>query len=261
MRGYPPPIEELRKPPETVGIEFEERLIVWHYFQPRDDPDFGYEEFGPSATVVYAADSEEERLAAADSLQRFLSALAFHFEQPVDTVGLFSGSSTTDPYGPAIVRHRKQFMWWSLHDPPAKLEVRPERSLRVGLAYFREGVNATSPFYSFLAFWNCLDAVFDVVTDPGRRDQFIRTVTPRFEDEWEGDSLPADMAKHLERESRHALAHVIREPGRRRVNPDEAQDRVRLTYESRLLRRVARAAIEEEFPDAVSATLIPKAPG
>jgi hypothetical protein len=44
------PIDLLKAPRETVDVEFQGRLFVWHAFEPRDDPDFGYE-FGPSVTV------------------------------------------------------------------------------------------------------------------------------------------------------------------------------------------------------------------
>src|SRR5207244_1363689 len=73
--GLAPPLEELRKPPETTGIEFEGRLFVWHYLEPRDDPDLGYQEFGPSVTVIHEEVDEKSWIEPANALQRFLSAV------------------------------------------------------------------------------------------------------------------------------------------------------------------------------------------
>lgn len=249
--GWSQPIDVLKAPPETVGIEFEGRLFVWHAFEPRDDPDFGYEEFGPSVTVVTHEDDDER--AAANDLQRFLSALAFWLDQPAEAVS-FGGSGETDPYHPAIARARRTHAGLLAAKPPDAIVLRPETNLRLAVGYYREGMNAGSPFYRFLAFWNCLDAAFNVETDSTPRDDFIRREAPRLAWRWDNSRhpFPADPASDLERDSRHAVAHVLRPPGRRTIDPDLAEDRVRLDLEANLLKWLVRRAIEQEFPNPVS---------
>jgi Methylamine utilization protein MauJ len=60
----------------------------------------------------------------------------------------------------------------SLHTAPAVVAVGDDPHLRLALGLYREGLNAGSPFYRFLAFWNALDPVF-----PGtkkQRNDFLR---------------------------------------------------------------------------------------
>jgi len=244
-------IENLKAPPETVGIEFEGRLFVWHAFEPRKDPVTGrMEEDGPSVSVV-VKDEDDER-EAADSLQHFLSALAYYYNQPAEAVS-YGGDGETDPYHPAILRARRTHSGWMMK-PYEAMALRPESLLRLAIAYYREGLGAGSPFYRFLAFWNCLDAVFDVESDSSERDAFLSEAAPRFKAQWdERYPFPANPARTFAQDSRHAIAHVLRKPGRRTIDPDSAEDRVRLDREANLLRWLARDAIEQKYPHPVSA--------
>jgi len=241
--------ECLKQPPETVGIKFEGRLFVWHVFEPRDDPIFGHEEDGPSVTTVLEDESDES--AVATDLQRFLSALAFHHDQPAEAVS-YGGSGETDPYHPAIWRERRTHAVWTISEPYSEISLRPEKNVRLAIAYFREGLNADSPFYRFLAFWNSLDVVFDAESDSPARDSFLNSAAPRFAAAWNDHYLfPKNLAKALRDDSRHAIAHVLRRRGKTTIDPDEAYDRMRLDMESTLLHTLAGAAIREKYPYAV----------
>src|SRR2546425_6486243 len=98
-RSLPEPHELLVVPPETVGIEFEERLFVWHAFPPSEGPYLGKEDFGPSVTVVVV--NHDDAGLASDDLERFVSALAFWLHQPAEGVS-YGASGETDPFHPAI---------------------------------------------------------------------------------------------------------------------------------------------------------------
>jgi hypothetical protein len=139
-------------------------------------------------------------------------------------------------------------------EPPEAIALRPEANLRLAVGYYREGLNAGSPFYRFLAFWNCLDATFSVETDSTPRDDFIRREAPRLAWRWDNARypFPANPAADLARDSRHAVAHVLRPAGRRTIDPDLADDRARLDLEASLLKWLARSAIEQEYPHPVS---------
>jgi hypothetical protein len=240
----------LTPPAETAGVECDGRLFVWHVVPPDDDPVFGGEAFGPTVTVV-AADAEVAM--AADDLQRFLSALAFWLDAPVEAVS-YGASGECDPFHRAVLRTRQAAVVSVVVEPPDGIVVCADPNARLALACYREALNAGSPFYRFLAFWNCLDAAFNVDRDARARNSFIDANAPRFEQRaWDVRyPFPQDPAKDLEQESRHAIAHVLRQPGHRMLHPDSAADREQLHAESRLLQWLARGAIDYMFPAAVN---------
>src|SRR5256885_975997 len=84
--------------PETVIIRFRGRDFVWHAIPPDDDG----ERYAPGLTVV-AADEHEYNDILPEEFQRFLSAVAFHFDLAAD-VALFGGSGTSDPLAPPVPR-------------------------------------------------------------------------------------------------------------------------------------------------------------
>jgi hypothetical protein len=175
--------------------------------------------------------------------------------QPAEAVSSHTGSGVTDPFHPAIHRAPRTHVGWMLTEPPDAIVVRPETNVRVALAYFREGLNAGSPFYRFLAFWNSIDATFGVTRDATRRDAFIRSFAPRVRSRWDGRRFPfpSDLAVALRDDSRHAIAHVLRDPGGQQVDPDSGTDRDRLTTEADALKWIAEEALRSEYPDPVNA--------
>jgi hypothetical protein len=251
-RKKPDGIRSLFRPPETVGIKFEERLFVWHAFEPQEDPlTERLEEFGPSVTVVIESDDDGRE--AANSLQRFLSALAFYYNQPAEATA-YGGDGETDPYRPAVLRASRTLSISVMTDPYEAMGLRSEPLLRLAVAHYREGLNAGSPFYRFLAFWNCLEAVFEGDRNAGLRDSFLNSEAPRFAAQWDPRyPFPQHPAEVFREDSRHAIAHVVRGKGKRTIDPDLAEDRVRLDREATLLRWLAHAAIEQKYPQPVSA--------
>jgi hypothetical protein len=85
-------------PPAAAGIDFEGREFVWH--PPQDyTHELGDRHYGPMVAAVVTGDADYR--AAADSLQRLLSAIAFHYGQPVDDGGVgLGGDGDPDAYSP-----------------------------------------------------------------------------------------------------------------------------------------------------------------
>ena len=192
--------------------------------------------------VSVVVTSDDDRHEAARSLQRFLSAVAFAFDQPVEDVsyGARTGSGETDPYHWAGHRAHQAFRTLSKHTAPASIEVESDPQLGVALAYYRESVNAASPFYRFLALWNVLSAVFDIerealagkgtpTSEAARRDAFIRREAPKYA--WRSRRaapVTGDLARYFREDARNAIAHVRRSAARE-IDPDDPDERVRLS--------------------------------
>jgi hypothetical protein len=230
--------------PESVRIEFNGREFGW--LVPASHP--GEPESGPTVTTLVDRDVEDAWLEASEATQRFISALAFHFDTRMETPPTSGGSGEIDllhPWGAVDVRDTYGI---ELHVAPRSVVVADDSRLRLALALYREGLNAGSPFYRFLAFWNALDAAFD--GDESARDEFLGTGS-----RWHPHYLTEGVATHLRMNSRHAIAHVIREAGRTVVDPDIPADRERLDLEGRQwLRDLARNAIESTWPPPVRTT-------
>lgn len=158
-------------------------------------------------------------------LQRLLSALAFYYNTRIESRSTRTGSGETallhlygtvepnDVYGGHFVT------------APARVRLDPDRTLRVALGLYREGLAAGSPFYRFLAFWNVLDARFE--GSKSAVDDFLRATATR------RNALPnasgVDVAEYLRDDSRNAIAHIVRHsPDARSIDPDMPSDRERL---------------------------------
>jgi len=239
--------DQYSDPPETVGIEFDGRLFVWHAFTVgTHDPIFGDRELGPSVTSVLGDDAYAE---VAAELERFLTALAYYYEQPAEAVA-YGSHFTPEPFETPIARAPRTPGLTMIESPKAVSLRRDSVRLLKALAWYREGQNAGSPFYRFLAFWNCLDAVFE---EEAERDRFVESIFPTLASAWGDFPLPASPAKDFREASRNAIAHVIRPSGRPVIDPDADIDRQRLQSESRFLNKLVRAAIEQEFDRPVTA--------
>jgi hypothetical protein len=236
--------ERFLEKPETVGIKFDGRLFVWHAFPDlQPDPFFGDRELGPSVTTLLTDDDDYADVAT--ELERFLSALAYHYDQPAE-VTAYGSSGERDPFHPSITRAPRTHAGWMMAESyeVIRLQRNPPAVLQA-IAYFREGLNAGSPFYRFMAYWNCIDATFD--GDIERRSEFLRRTVPLFRGRWDDRfDFPKDPVKYFWEESRNAVAHAVRH-SRRSIDPDADHDRRRLDDESRFLNLIARRAIEREF--------------
>jgi hypothetical protein len=257
--GFAPPAQQLTEA-KTVGIEFRNRLFVWHEIAPSPaQPPFPEFVYGPTVTVVY--DDEGERDAAANDLGRFLSALVFHTELVIDSVSPFflGGSGETDPYWPPTARELRTFAGTAIQRAPQRIEVEDADRVRLALAVYREGVSA-NPYLGFFAFWSVLDAVFEgndrkvneyvnreAAQSAGGIEEYVRRLIP-------GWTPPAGqtMADYLREHGRNAIAHVVRDRGHMpHIDPDDSATRLRLAAEGYWLRAVGRKAILERWPKPV----------
>lgn len=242
----------MSEPSETVVIECDGRAFGWLAFATAEDSDY---EPGPTVTVLHD-DDPVARIGVAFELQQFLSALAFEYQVPIETVSYGSpGSGEPTLTHPAGHQAPNAYAGKMVYPAPARIETTDDDRLRLALALFREGLSTTSPFLSFLAYWNVVEAAFD--GKESVRNEFLRSLGPgvlaRYSVERE---LPdGDAAKYLIRSARNPLAHVIRErPEMKHLNPDNPTDRVQLQNDARWMLDLARIAIESIWPDPVRGT-------
>jgi hypothetical protein len=255
------PVDALTAPPDAVAIGFEGRDFVWH--PPMDlEDDSELTQYGPMVSVALA--DEGESGPAAESLQRFLSAAAFKYDEPVEDVhhGGPPGRAKADPFNLHATRAQRAYFLIKQADAPASLRVTDDPALWLTLALYREGKNAGSPFYKCLAFSNALDATHDVeretvsraqTLEAARRDDFIDALAPIVAGWFSLPTPGRGWPHYLRHEVRNALAHVHRRRGRTQVNPDTPADRVRLRADADMLEALARIAVDHRWPAAVTA--------
>jgi methylamine utilization protein MauJ len=252
------PLIPLKARATAAVIEFEGREFVWHPPKETDATELGVIRYGPMLAVLQPTDEDGPAVAA--SAQRLLSAIAFHFDQPVLDV-TYGGIGGDDVLNPSGARDDRRYGTTFLSEAPAAIAVDADDTLGVALAYYREGLNSDSPFYECLAFRNVLNAVFDVREDvraqqvtpeAAARDGYIDASATRLD--WSGrQPPPTSWSSYLREDVRNALAHVNRQ-GRREINPDDAMERRRLRDDARLSQRLAKGAIEHRWPRGVRVT-------
>ena len=250
--------ESLTADLEAVAIVFEGHEFIWHP-PMRREIDGEIEDFGPMVSVLVAG--VEDSPVVMEALQRFFSAIAFRFGEPVEDV-IHGGVGGDDPWNPHGARTQRYFAATHVLDAPCGITVVPDEALWLALALYREGVNATSSIYRCLCFKNVLDAVFNVeretvrpgvVTDEAKaRDEFINSRAGLFA-EWHKVAPPAsDWGTYFRDEIRNAAAHVVRAEGKRVLNPDRPRERVLLQHDASVLLNLASEAIGERWPANVS---------
>jgi hypothetical protein len=169
-----------------------------------------------------------------------LSALAFHFQTRLDAEPLAGGSGESDLLHPYGAQAPADTVGAYLAPAPREIVVEDDAQLRLALAVNREALNASSPFYAFLAYWNVLEVVFDA--DGAKRNNFLRQEVANT---YQRPTFVAgqDIATYLRDESRHAIAHVIRtSPTDTAIDPDLPLDRGRLEKDRSLMREFAHKA-------------------
>lgn len=234
-------------PPETVAVTFDGRLFVWHSFAEQPDRGaLGRPDDGPSVTCAL---DDDPYATVATELERFLSALSYHHQQPAEVIH-YGSSFASDPFAIPFTRAPRT-AGRVMVEPPRVMSLRRDsEALLKAMAWHREGQNAGSPFYRFFAYWNSLEAALG---DVDRRASFVEEKTRELLPAW-GDSypLPESPAEAFRDASRNAIAHVLRDPHKPLIDPDADADRQRLETESRFLNWLVRAAIEQEFGEPVS---------
>jgi hypothetical protein len=213
--------------------------------------------------VSVVVQTDEDSAAVAAALQRFFSALAFRFGQPVEDV-IHGGMGGDDPWNPHGARTLRYFAATHVLDAPLEIAVEQDEVLWLALALYREGINASSPIYRCLCFKNVLDAVYDVrretvgkgVASPEAqaRDEFINSRAGLFA-EWHHLAPPkSDWGNYFRDEIRNAAAHVVRAEGKRVLNPDLTRERALLNNDASVLLNLAFEAVGERWPQAVVVT-------
>lgn len=241
----PPSVFYSLSKPASVVIEFEGREFGWLALKPAHENDF---EPAPTLTARVEQDTQEEWDAAREAAQRLLSAFAFEFDTRLVSNPSSGGSSERDllhPYGARVVNDVAGFHFAAA---PKRVVLRPEPELRLALAVYREGLNASSPFYGFLAFWNVLETTFS--GNRAQRNKFLRAEAPKSHF---GVPVKGDVAAKFRDDSRNAVAHIVRDdPTDTSIDPDLPGDRVRLEVETRWLRDLARKAVLQRWPKPVT---------
>jgi hypothetical protein len=250
--------ESLTADLEAVAIVFESHEFIWHP-PMRREIDGEIDDLGPMVSVLVPG--VEDSPAVLEALQRFFSAVAFRFGEPVEDV-IHGGVGGDDPWNPHGARTQRYFAATHVLDAPREIAVVPDEALWLALALYREGVNATSSIYRCLCFKNVLDAVFNVERETVRpgvvsaeanlRDKFINSRAGLFA-EWHKVVPPAsDWGTYFRDEIRNAAAHVVRAEGKRVLNPDRPRERVLLQSDASVLLNLAAEAIGERWPMPVT---------
>jgi hypothetical protein len=232
----PPPHDE-----EPFAIRFDGRDFVWHpnaEVDPERGPDV------PTITVMTGSSSDYhvEMLA----VERFLSALSFRYRGPF-TVLSSAGASWPGPFDPAVARAPGTQRFGIAYEAPEEVSVVDDERLRLVLALHREGRSSDSPFYRFLAYWNALEASFDL--DSRQLAAFIDGSPKRARGWFRDFETPEEgWAEHLRRSNRDAVAHAVRSSPRATVrDPDEPRDRGRLGRDSGLLANLVLDRVEQRW--------------
>jgi hypothetical protein len=237
---------------ESVIIEFEGREFGWVERKRFPHQDEHEPPPGPMVTTLVENGTEKDwdqaAEAAAEPLQRLLSALAFHYNTRIESRRTKGGSGESDllhPYG--AVEPSDTFAGQCV-SAPVRVHLEDDPQLRVALALYREAMSAGSPFYRFLAFWNVLDAVFN--GDEAARDAFLGARATGIHAV--PNAAGTDVATYLRQDSRHAIAHVVRDrPQDTTIDPDAPADRERLELDAYCLHDLARIAVLERWPEGV----------
>lgn len=177
-------------------------------------------------------------------LMRFLSAVAWVYEQGISVAHGFSGGSLPRPLGRASRFRGSITADFDLSDCP---EPASDKAL-LALALMREGRALGHPAYSFLSFYRVLEVAFP---DGNRRGEWIAATVPNLKGHFAKpavDSLTAsgitDIATYLREANRHAIAHARADPV---IDPDDPAESRRLSQEAPIVIELATLAIEEVF--------------
>lgn len=230
-----------RPQPETVAIDFEGRRFVWHAIEP----DEAGTEYWPTVTTIVGEDEDETEVAQA--FERFCSALAYIEQTSIEPLG-YGGAGWAGEMDPPVARHFRRGLAGHLHGAPTEVIVQGDDRLRVCLAHFRDGLNTSSPFFRFLAFWNALDVACDDY--PGRLPAWVAANAAARWNEEEGENpAPTDVWEYLTESGRHAIAHAVRDGRGPEIDPDDPEDRVRLGRDAALVRQLVGQRIRERWGD------------
>jgi hypothetical protein len=119
---------------------------------------------------------------------------------------------------------------------------------RVALALFREARSSNSPYLSFLFHWQVLEvgrgAKPDRFVDRTLQKGGARLRLPTADVQ----SLPLglrSLGQYMLDDCRHAIAHIKRKPGKKRLDLDSGDERMRLTISARVMEVFSEHYIRE----------------
>jgi hypothetical protein len=127
---------------------------------------------------------------------------------------------------------------WLFRENPSQISARKW----LAMSLHREALTSRSVFYEFLNYWKVIEIVFpDVSARRAWIDSNVDTLHLERERVAEIRQSQAGVADYLYTDSRCAVAHVNHRPF---VDPDKAEDYYRLSRDARLVKGLARMAIE-----------------
>jgi hypothetical protein len=192
--------------------------------------------------VAYNA-GNQDRKTASSKILRFLSALSWSESSGI-IVPYFTGGNLPRPMG------REKSLGLSITEE-LNLTYLPEPAEdkgRLALGLMREGRGLSHLAYAFLSFYRVLEAA---LPDGRLRREWIAANFDRIFDHQGREALTklkaagvTDLANHLYKSGRQAIAHAKAEPI---INPDDASDYERLQSELPVIRGLAELAIEEKL--------------
>jgi hypothetical protein len=138
-----------------------------------------------------------------------------------------------------------------LHEAPLELVAVDDDRLRVVMGYYGDGMATASPFFRFLALYNALEVACE--DHPGGMGAWLRANAGARPYHWERTPPPADLWTYVRDESRHAVAHAVRDPGRGpAIDPNDPEERARFYGDSRLLADFVKDRVRERWgPHAI----------
>ncbi len=118
---------------------------------------------------------------------------------------------------------------------------------RIALALFREARASNNDYLSFLFFWQVLEV--DGRSPEGFVDKAFRKHRARLRiDQSYISQLPLQgrtLGRYLLDDCRHAIAHIKRRPGKKKIDLDKPGERMRLAISTRVVEAFAKHYIED----------------
>lgn len=190
--------------------------------------------------VAYDRNEGEELNAARSKVLRFLSALSWTEGSGI-IVEQFTGGNLPRPMG-----RQKEFGLVITKDLGLTYLPEPQDDRgRLALALMREGRGLNHPAYAFLSFYRVLECA---IPDGKQRGTWFADNLEKITHRTARDALEklkasgvVDLADHLYRSGRQAIAHAKAEPV---INPDDASHDQRLQNELPIMLGLAEHAIE-----------------
>lgn len=240
LRKYPPRgggirrLIEITKSRDPVSVWFQGRRFTWHP---------GTEESRVIITVPIkdGENYDAERFA----MERFLSVLSFHFGFGV-TVAEEAASGFKKELDPPLLQH--PHLPGTIFPSPAALDVTDDDELTLCLAHLREGMAATSVAFRYLSFWKAIEVAID-------RPRFATWVGAAAVRGWPDEGLDAGGWFDRLNDGRNAAAHAVRfDSESLHYHPDDPLSRKKLLEDVDKVWQVARAAIQDRWPNPVKET-------